>query len=84
VYGPAGALSTSSGFAVAPENGARDQYQSRFSVSTKSTELAAITVITEDCRAVPMQVNVSADAAASVSIGGSAPISFNRKSLMVR
>lgn len=84
VYGPAGTLSSSSGFAVAPENGARDQYQSRFSVSTKSNELAAVTVVTEDCRAVPLRVTVAADGSASVSIDGGAPISFAGRTFTMR
>ena len=81
VYGSKGAFATSKGFAIAPENGAADQYQARFSVASKSAQLVAVTVIREDCRSVPVAVSIVAGTGASVSINGSAAIQFDRKSV---
>ena len=81
VYGSKGAFATSKGFAIAPENGAADQYQARFSVASKSAQLVSVTVIREDCRSVPVAVSIAAGTGASVSINGSAAIQFDRKSV---
>ncbi|MCV2357168.1 DUF4962 domain-containing protein [Paucibacter sp. B2R-40] len=79
VYGMAGnAPALFSGFPVAPENGAADQHRARYSAASPSKELAAVTVIREDCRAVPVTVNLTGTSAAVTINGGTAAV-FDKK-----
>jgi hypothetical protein len=76
VYGAGGAFSASKGFAVAPERTGAQQYQARFT-STTSTELAAVTVIREDCRDVDITVERSGTSF-TVGVARSRPIVLDR------
>lgn len=78
VYGPNGNVSTSSGFPVAPENRMPDHHRAQFKVSAASTQLVSVTVIREDCRSVPVNVNFNASTASVVVNGGKA-LSFDQK-----
>ncbi len=80
VYGMAGAFALTSGFPVAPENKAPDQYQARYSAAAASKELVSVTVIREDCNDVAVKVGFSGTSA-SVAIGGAAPLIFDRKTI---
>ena len=82
VHATPGSFSTTQGFAVKPEKALPDQYQARFQAATASQALVAVTVIREDCRTVPVAVNASATSA-SVSINGAAPITFDRRTVVV-
>ncbi len=82
VYNTPGAFKLTSGFAVAPENGAPTQYQARYTAATASTQLVAVTVIREDCRSVPVSVTVSGTSA-SVAINGAAPLVLDRTTVTV-
>jgi len=82
VYNAPGAFTVTKGFPVAPENGLPDEYQARYSASHASTELVAITVIREDCRDVPVRVEVAATTA-SVAIDGSAPLVMDRRTVAI-
>jgi hypothetical protein len=74
VYGAAGAFQASQGFAVAPENGAADQFHAVFSTTVASQQLATVTVVVEDCRSVPITVTTPAGLPATVRINQSAPL----------
>lgn len=53
VYNAPGAFAVTTGFPIAPESDLPDQYQARYSVSTASTQLVAVTIIrktAEACR----------------------------------
>lgn len=76
VYGAKGGFAAASGFAVAPEFARPQQYQARFSAPSATT-FAAVTVIREDCRNVPVSVQKSGTTF-SVSIAGAAPITLGR------
>ena len=78
VYGANGSFSTSQGFVVQPEKKLPTQYQARFQANSPTPALVAVTVIREDCRNVPVSVNVSGTAA-SVSVNGSASMAFDRR-----
>ena len=82
VHATPGSFSTTQGFAVKPEKVRPTQYQARFQAATASQALVAVTVIREDCRTVPVAVNASATSA-SVSINGAAPITFDRRTVVV-
>ena len=82
VYGAEGNFSRSEGFAVAPEKTLPTQYQARFRASPASPALVSVTVIREDCRSVPVSVN-TAGTSATVSINGAAPLSFDRRTVVV-
>lgn len=82
VYNAPGTFKVTKGFPIAPENGMPDQYQARYSVSRASTQLAAVTVIREDCRSVPVSVTFSATSA-SVAINGSAPLVMDKRTVTV-
>lgn len=82
VYNTPGAFNLTSGFPIAPENGATTQYQARYTAAGASTQLVALTVIREDCRSVPISVTV-AGTAASISIDGAPPLTLDRKMVTV-
>ena len=82
VYNAPGTFRVTKGFPIAPENGLPDEYQARYSVSSPSTSLVALTVIREDCRSVPVVVAVTAEIA-SVSIGGAEPLVMDRRTVTV-
>ena len=56
VYGASGNFAVTNGFPIAPEKPRPNQFQTRFSVISPSTQLATVTVIREDCRPVAMSV----------------------------
>ncbi|WP_221439433.1 DUF4962 domain-containing protein [Roseateles oligotrophus] len=80
VYGPSGNISTASGFPIAPENGAPNHFRAIFKAGSASTQLASLTVIREDCRSVPVSVNVSG-AVIKASINGGPAVSFDQKTV---
>jgi hypothetical protein len=82
VYNLDGAFHVTRGFPVAPENGLPDQYQARYAASLASTQLVAVTVIREDCRAVPVTIQIDGTSA-SVSVNGGAPLVLNRMMVTV-
>lgn len=81
-YGPDGTFTTSTGFHVPPENGSPDQHQARFTAAAASSELAAITVLREDCRAVAVDVTFDG-ARATVAVGGMQQLSFDGRSASI-
>lgn len=74
VYAPAGAFATTHGFPVQPTKAAADQFHTRYAVTAPSRELTAVTVIREDCRAVPVQVSLPGGSTAYVTIDHGAPL----------
>jgi hypothetical protein len=82
IHGPDGTFTTSTGFEVAPENGAPDQHQARFSTAGTSSELVAITVLREDCRAVSVDIKFDGTRA-TVALGGAQQLSFDGRSATV-
>lgn len=77
----AGKFALSSGFPVAPENGAPSQYQARFVAGSRTGRLVAVTVIREDCRALVVDVRFGIDGQASASINGQAAVAFDRRTV---
>lgn len=76
VLGPATTVATSSGFPIAPENGAADHHHARFSTAS-ATQLAAVTVIREGCRPVPVQASLDpATGRAVLSANGGAALTL--------
>ena len=82
VYGLSGSFKLSSGFPIAPETPMPDQFHARYAVSSPSSQLVAVTVIREDCRAVAVKVSISGTSA-SVSINGGVAIVVDRKTVKV-
>ena len=82
IYGPDGTFTTSTGFDVVPENDGPDQHQARFSAAGASSELVAITVLREDCRAVDVDVTFDG-ARATVAVGGVPQLSFDGRSATI-
>ena len=80
-HGVAGSLSTRTGFSVAPENGLPDQYHALYRATRKTTNTVAVTVIREDCSAVPVTVGLSGTTA-DVKVGA-ASLSFDKRSVTV-
>jgi hypothetical protein len=74
VYAPAGSFAISQGWPVAPTKTVADQFHARYTVSQPSTELTAVTVIREDCRAVPVQVSMLGGSTAQITINNGAPL----------
>jgi hypothetical protein len=70
IFGPSGSYSQTTGFPIAPEISLPTQAQSRFSVSTPSKELAAVTIIREDCREVSTNVTFTGRTA-KIEVDGS-------------
>jgi hypothetical protein len=72
VYGPAGSYEVSTGWPgnLTPAKASPDQSRIRFSVKDKTQDFAAVTVIREDCRNVPVSVNF-AGSEARIDINGS-------------
>lgn len=68
VYAPAGTYTTIKGFPVASGTTFPDQFHTRYAVSAPTRELTAVTVIREDCRAVPVQVSRPGGSTAYVRI----------------
>jgi hypothetical protein len=83
IYGPAGTYTATQGFAVAPETVNPDQYQLRYSVNAASNQFVSITVIREDCRSVPVSVNLNGTIA-TVGINGVGPLIFDRSTVTVQ
>jgi hypothetical protein len=87
IYGPSGSFKATQGFSVAPELSYPsaqypEQYHGRFSVAKSSTELSSITILREDCVNTKVDVLVQGTKV-SVSLGGGAPIAFDRKQVWV-
>jgi hypothetical protein len=82
VYGLPNTIALTRGFPVAPENGSPDQYQVRYRANTATTQLVAVTVIRESCRAVPISVTL-VGTSASVSINGGAQLTLDRRTVAV-
>jgi hypothetical protein len=82
VYGMPGSVKLTNGFPVAPEKSYPDQYQARYTATTASTVLVAVTVIREGCRIVPIRVDFSGTAA-TVSVNGGAAIVADRRTVTV-
>ena len=80
VYGLPGTFALSDGFAIAPESPRANQFHGRYGASAASAQLASVTVIREDCRNVPVTVNVSGTVA-SVTINGASPITFDQRTV---
>lgn len=80
VYGPAGSIAITNGFPIAPEVTQPDQFHTRYSVTTASTQLVSVTVIREDCRAVPVSVSYASTAATVVINNGSSMV-FDQKTI---
>jgi hypothetical protein len=74
VYAPAGSYSMTTGWPVAPTKTVSDQFQTRYTVSSPSTELTAVTVIREDCRAVPVEVSMPGGSTARIRINDGGPL----------
>ena len=81
-YGLPGNFTQITAFDVAPENGLPDQNHGRYTATTKSTVLTAVTVIREDCRTLPVNVTFSGSNA-FVSLNSSSPIIFDKKTVQV-
>lgn len=71
VYGPAGSYAVSSGWPanLTPAKDSPDQSRIRFTVLDTTTDFAAVTVIREDCRILPVSVTFSGSEA-SINING--------------
>jgi hypothetical protein len=82
VHGVDGRFGLTSGFDVAPEMSRPQQYQARYAATSRTLELAAVTVIRDDCRAVPVSVQINGTVA-SVAIGSASPLTFDRRSAQV-
>lgn len=82
--GPAGALTLSSGFPIAPEqSGAATQHHAQWAVNTATPSAGLLTVIRLECNTTPVSV-AWAGSKASVSIsGGALKLDFDRKSASV-
>ncbi len=80
-HGPPMILSSTKGFPIAAENGLPDQYQTRFTATTAANQLVTVTVIREDCRAVPISVEL-VGTRASVSVNGSRVITFDKQTVI--
>jgi hypothetical protein len=80
VYGLNGNVSLSAGFVIAPEYPRPNQFHGRYTATTPSAQLASVTVIREDCRTVPVTVNLSGTIA-SVAINGASAITFDQRSV---
>jgi hypothetical protein len=82
VYGMPSSAKLSNGFPVAPEKAYPDQYQARYTATSASLVLVAVTVIREDCRVVPVNVSF-AGTSAKVSINGGAALVLDRRTVIV-
>jgi Domain of unknown function (DUF4962)/Heparinase II/III-like protein len=83
VYGmQSAAFAQVTGFAVAPEKPLANQAHGRFTAGMATPELASVTIIREDCRAVPISVTVTGSQAV-VAINGGTAITFDRRTLKV-
>lgn len=82
--GPAGALTLSSGFPIAPEqSGAATQYHAQWAVNAATPSAGVLTVIRLECNTTPVSV-AWAGSKASVSIsGGTLKLEFDRKTASV-
>lgn len=58
-YGPATSFAQTQAWEVAPENGLPAQAHGRFTVLSRSTEFAHLTVLRDSCRDAPLQVSQS-------------------------
>jgi hypothetical protein len=74
VYTSAGTFAISQGWPVAPTKTASDEFHARYTVGQPSRELTAVTVIREDCRAVPVRVSMPGGSTAQISIDNGAPL----------
>ena len=81
-YGLPGNFTQITAFDVAPENGLPDQNHGRYTATTKSTVLTAVTAIREDCRTLPVNLTFSGSNA-FVSLNSSSPIIFDKKTVQV-
>jgi hypothetical protein len=80
VYAPEGTFTMThgwpvvSGAPVAPTKTVVEQFQTRYAVTNPTRELTAVTVIREDCRAVPVQVSMPDGSTATIAIDNGAPL----------
>jgi Heparinase II/III-like protein/Domain of unknown function (DUF4962) len=83
VHGMLGSsFSQVTGFAVAPEHNQPNQWHGRFTAALRTPQLASVTVIREDCRAVPVNVTVQGSVA-TVSVNGRPGIVFDQRRVTV-
>jgi Heparinase II/III-like protein/Domain of unknown function (DUF4962) len=83
VHGLVGSsFSQVTGFAVAPEHNLPNQWHGRFTAAIRTPQLASVTVIREDCRAVPVNVTVQGSVV-TVSVNGRASIVFDQRKVTV-
>jgi hypothetical protein len=82
VHGLAGSYRMTTGFDVAPEFPRPQQYQARYVAGVSSPELAAVTVIRDDCQAVPVSVQI-VGSMASVAVGSGATLTFDRRTVQL-
>lgn len=82
IYAPAGYINLSSGFTVAPEKPAPNQFRAIYKVLNASGSIAAITTIREDCRVVPITVQFSGTSA-SISINSQPALTMDRRMVVL-